>query len=31
MADIVVLPWEAGLSQGSPQMCSAHKCAVGNS
>lgn len=31
MADIVALPWESELSQGSPQMCSAHKYAVGNS
>lgn len=31
MADIAALPWESELSQGSPQMCSAHKYAVGNS
>lgn len=31
MADIVALPCESELRQGGPQMCSAHKYAVGNS
>lgn len=30
-ADNVALPCQAELSQGGPQMCSAHKYAVGNS
>lgn len=30
MAEDVALPCESVLSQGGPQMCSAHKYAVGN-